>query len=259
MSTAIPIDELKEFLEIKVEKFNRPEFIADDPVLIPHLFSKKEDIEIAGFLVATISWGKRISIIKNGKELVRRMDFAPSEFIGNASAEDFKSFEKFVHRTFNGSDCVYFLKSLQNIYNNYRGLENVFTGAFKKGRIIKDAISGFREIFFELQPAGHALKHVADPLKNASAKRLNMFLRWMVRHDGRGFDFGLWQGINQSELCLPLDVHTGNISRKLGLLNRNTNDWRAVEEVTANLKEFDPQDPVKYDFALFGLGIYEKF
>lgn len=251
--------ELKVFLEEKHDQYNRPEFILDDPISIPHLFSKKEDIEIAGLLTATIAWGNRISIIKNAKEMLRRTDFAPFDFVKNSSKTDREVFANFVHRTFNGSDCIYFLKALQNIYNNYGGLESVFQAGFEKEQSIMTAITHFRKIFFSQDHPEHVRKHVADPDKNAASKRLNMFLRWMIRHDNRGVDFGLWRGIPSSVLLCPLDVHTGNVGRKLGLLSRKANDWKSVEELTESLRCFDQNDPAKYDFALFGLGIFEKF
>ncbi|MEZ5147511.1 MAG: TIGR02757 family protein [Bacteroidales bacterium] len=250
---------LKVFLDEKHDQYNRPEFITDDPISVPHLFTQKEDIEIAGLLTATIAWGNRRSIINNAKALLRRTDFAPFDFVKNSSEADLEVFANFVHRTFNGSDCIYFWKALQNIYNNHGGLESVFHKGFEKELSIKSAISHFRNIFFSMDHPEHVRKHVADPEKNASAKRLNMFLRWMARGDDRSVDFGLWKKIPASALMCPLDVHTGNVGRKLGLLSRKANDWKSVEELTEGLRNFDPNDPVKYDFALFGLGIYEKF
>ncbi|MCB2220003.1 MAG: TIGR02757 family protein [Bacteroidetes bacterium] len=250
---------LKAFLEEKHDQYNRPEFIVDDPISIPHLFSQKEDIEIAGFLTATIAWGNRRSIINNAKELLRKTDFAPFDFVKNGSDADFGKFSDFVHRTFNGNDCIYFWTALQHIYRHHGGLEKAFQTGYEKDYTIKSAIRHFRAIFFSIKHPLHVRKHVADPDKNASAKRLNMFLRWMIRKDKRGVDFGLWNQIPVSALMCPLDVHTGNVSRKLGLLNRNANDWKSVEELTNVLAGFDSKDPVKFDFALFGLGIYEKF
>jgi uncharacterized protein (TIGR02757 family) len=250
---------LKAFLEEKYDQYNRPEFIADDPISIPHLFSNKEDIEIAGLLTATIAWGNRRSIINSAKELLRKTDFAPFDFVKSGSDADLEIFSDFVYRTFNGSDCIYFLKALQYIYRYHGGLEKVFQTGYEKDHTIKSAINHFRAIFFSIEHPMHVRKHVADPDKNASAKRLNMYLRWMVRKDTRGVDFGLWDQIPASALMCPLDVHTGNVSRKLGLLNRHANDWKSVEELTKVLAGFDSKDPVKFDFALFGLGIYEKF
>lgn len=247
--------ELKEFLDLKYDEYNVPGFIANDPISIPHWFDKKEDIEIAGFLAATIAWGNRKSIINNAEKLMKAMGYFPHEFILNASEKDFSAFETFVHRTFNGSDAIYFLKALQNIYLNCGGLEQVFTKGFQNEETLQSSLNHFRTIFFELPHQSRTEKHVANVLKKSTGKRLCMYLRWMVRNDGRGVDFGIWRNIPSSALMLPLDVHTGNISRKLGLLSRTQNDWQAVEEVTQNLREFDPVDPVKYDFALFGLGV----
>jgi uncharacterized protein (TIGR02757 family) len=252
-------DELKALLEEMHDHYNRREFIENDPISVPHLFSQKEDIEIVGFLTASISWGTRKSIIANARELMRRMDFAPFGFVKGFSNHELEIFGQFVHRTFNGSDCVYFLKSIRNIYSAHGGFENVFTQPVINGLSLKESIIYFRKIFFELPYPEHALKHIANPEKNASCKRINMFLRWMVRHDNRGVDFGLWKQIKPRMLYCPLDVHTGNVARKLGLLRRKANDWKSVEELTGRLKLFDPNDPVKYDFALFGTGIYETF
>jgi uncharacterized protein (TIGR02757 family) len=251
--------ELKDFLDIKVDQYNRPEFITHDPISIPHQFSLKEDIEIAGFLVATISWGNRVSINHNGNRLMQLLERAPFEFIRESGREDMKRFHQFTHRTFNGSDCSYFIYALKNIYLKHGGLEQLFTNIVNQGYSIKETIVQFRNIFFELPHHTRTEKHLANPAKNASAKRINMFLRWMVRKDNKGVDFGIWKTISPSMLFCPLDIHTGNISRKLGLLERNSNDWKSVEELTFKLRTFDPDDPAKYDFALFGLGIYENF
>ncbi|MBL7917111.1 MAG: TIGR02757 family protein, partial [Bacteroidia bacterium] len=246
--------EIKALLDEKVIKYNSPEFIENDPILIPHQFKLKEDIEIAGFLAATIAWGNRKSIINNAQKLMRLMDDAPFDFISNYSKNDLKHFEKFVHRTFNGTDCIFFIGSLRNIYKNHKGLEHVFaSGLNKKDANVKNAIINFRDVFLQTKHLSRSEKHLSNPLKNSSAKRLCMYLRWMVRKDGRGVDFGIWNSIKPSQLCLPLDVHTGNVSRALKLLSRKQNDWTAVEEITEVLKKFDSKDPIKYDFALFGL------
>ncbi len=249
---------LKEFLDIKSEFYNRPEFIASDPLSIPHQFSLKEDIEIAAFLTAIISWGQRVTIIRNARQLVELMEGNPFDFLMNSNEKDLKRFLSFNHRTFNGTDCLYFISSLQNIYINHGGLEQAFSenGNIKDPRIM---ISNFRKLFFELSYPARTSKHIADPSRGSSAKRINMFLRWMVRNDGRGVDFGIWKSISPSTLYCPLDVHSGRVARKLGLLNRKQDDWKAVQELTSALLEFDPEDPVKYDFALFGLGVFEKF
>jgi uncharacterized protein (TIGR02757 family) len=250
--------EIKEFLDEKVEKFNNPAFVQSDPVQIPKQFTQKENIEIAAFLTATISWGNRPSIIKNALRLMEMMNNRPYEFITDAPPSELAVFNLFVHRTFNGNDCIYFVQSLKNIYINHGGLQNVFETGFRTEDSIMSALNHFYSVFFEI-PGERTRKHLANVAQGASAKRLNMFLRWMVRNDSRGVDFGLWSNIPPSGLMLPLDLHTGNVARKLGILKRRQNDWKAVEEVTGELRKFDPEDPVKYDFALFGLGIFEKF
>ncbi len=253
-------EQLRDFLDEKYALYNRPDFIASDPVSIPHLFTQKEDIEIAGFLAATIAWGNRKSIITNANRLMLMMDNAPHDFVINAKAADLKPFNQFVHRTFNGVDTVFFLQSLKNIYQKHGGLEQVFTKGIKQDDIdVANAIGHFREVFFSIKHPERTGKHVSNPIAGSSAKRLCMYLRWMVRKDEYGVDFGLWKDISPALLSMPLDVHTGNISRKLGLLQRSQNDWKAVTELTNNLKALDPTDPVKYDFALFGLGVFEKF
>lgn len=260
MKKKADIELLKEFLDEKYHLYNNKSFIATDPIQIPHRFSKKEDIEIAGFLAATIAWGQRKSIINNSNKLMLWMDGAPHDFILNHSAKELAPFKKFVHRTFNGVDCVFFIKSLQNIYLKHGGLEGAFEKGIKaKNENIKNSIAGFRKIFLELKHDARSDKHISNPEAKSSAKRLCMYLRWMVRNDKSGVDFGIWKKIKPSQLCLPLDVHTGNVSRKLGLLKRTQNDWQAVEEITDILKSFDKSDPIKYDFALFGLGAFEKF
>ncbi len=252
--------DIKSFLDEKLLLFNNRSFIETDPIQIPHLFTKKEDIEIAAFLAATIAWGQRKTIINNAQKLMLWMDNAPHDFILNHSAKELAPFKKFVHRTFNGVDCVFFIKSLQNIYLKHGGLESAFAKSLKKNdENIKNSIVGFRKIFLDLKHDARSDKHISNPESKSSAKRLCMYLRWMVRNDKKGVDFGIWNKINASQLCLPLDVHTGNVSRKLGLLKRTQDDWQAVEEITAVLKQFDSNDPVKYDFALFGLGAFEGF
>ncbi len=251
---------LKEFLEEKYHLYNQKKFIESDPISIPHLFSKKQDIEIAGFLAATIAWGNRKSIIANANKLMQWMDFAPHDFILNAKPTNLKPFEKFVHRTFNGSDCIFFLQSLQKIYKNNTSMETLFHKGIQQGdQTIKNGILSFRKEFLKPTHLTRVGKHISNPAKKSSSKRLCMFLRWMVRDNKSGVDFGVWKNIKPSQLCLPLDVHTGNVSRALGLLTRTQSDWQAVEEITNVLKKFDAKDPVKYDFALFGLGIFEKF
>lgn len=254
----IPKSELKEFLEEKVIQYNHPHFIESDPIQIPHQFTLKEDIEISGFLSATIAWGNRKSIINNAKKMMLLMDNSPYDFIINHTDNDLAKLQPFVHRTFNGYDFIQFIKSLQHIYKIHDGLESVFTKHAVENSL-QPAISQFKEIFFEVEHIERTKKHISDPLKGSSAKRINMFLRWMVRRDNAGVDFGLWKNISPSLLSCPLDVHTGNIARKLGLLTRTQNDAKALSELDQNLRKMDIEDPVKYDFALFGLGVFEKF
>ena len=246
-------------LDRKVLAFNQKPFIEKDPIQIPSLFVTKENIEIAGFLAATLAWGQRPTIIRNALRLVNLMNNNPIEYLLHTPEAEWEVFLSFKHRTFNGIDCIYFLKALKNIYQNHGGLEQVFTWGYQNENSIFSALVYFRKVFFELEHEHRTEKHVSDVEKGAAAKRLNMYLRWMVRSDNAGVDFGLWKQIPSSALMLPLDVHTGNVARKLGLLTRTQNDWRAVEEITARLREFDPEDPVKYDFALFGLGVFEGF
>jgi uncharacterized protein (TIGR02757 family) len=250
--------ELKDFLDEKVDQFNQPQFIENDPVLVPHQFEEKEDIEIAGFLTASIAWGQRKTIIKNAVLLMKLMDNDPYRFIMSANKKDISVFHRFVHRTFNGEDCMFFIRSLINIYRNKGGIHNIFHEAIQNGGNIKDGLIAFRKTFFEIDHPKRTRKHISDIQKKSAAKRLNMYLRWMIRNDGK-VDFGIWKDIAPSKLYIPLDVHTGNISRKLGLLDRNINDWQSVEELTEKLKQICPEDPIKYDYALFGLGAIEKF
>lgn len=245
--------ELYKLLEEKVQKYNSQKFIEDDPISIPHQFEQKEDIEISGFLIAIIAWGQRKTILNNGEKLLQIMEYSPFDFIVNHTDNDLKTAKKFVHRTFNGIDLCYFLGQLQRIYKVEGGLETAFCNS--KSITVKDKIAQFKAQFFQAPYERRTTKHLADPNKGSTSKRLNMYLRWMIRKDNAGVDFGIWKGIKPKDLMLPLDVHTGNVSRQLGLLTRKQNDWRAVEEVTENLRQFDPNDPVKYDFALFGMGV----
>ncbi len=249
---------LKEFLDEKSDQYNRLEFIQSDPILVPHSFTNPEDIEISGFLTSTIAWGRRKTIIKNAFQLMNLMGNKPHDFILEASYHDLNALKHFCHRTFNGIDTVYFIKSLKNIYTKYGGLKRMFENNFARFGNLKEVLIAFRHFFFELPFSERTKKHIANIQKGASAKRLNMFLRWMVRKDNRGVDFGLWDMIPPSALYIPLDVHTGNVSRKLKLLSRKQNDWQSVEELTKKLREFNPCDPVKYDYALFGLGIFDE-
>ena len=254
--------ELKEFLDSKVELYNTTKFIESDPIQIPHqlrdLGASKEDLEIIGFLVATIAWGNRKSIISNGKRLVNIMGNSPFDFITNFTKKDAKYLSGFVHRTFNENDLSYFIEALQNIYLNHHGMEFLFANNIKN-HSLQYAIHQFKKAFFSLPHLQRTEKHVSDPLKNSAAKRINMFLRWMVRNDQKGVDFGLWKSVSPSLLSCPLDVHTGNVSRKLGLITRKQNDAKALVELDKSLRKMDPNDPVKYDFALFGLGAFESF
>ncbi len=252
------LSDIKEFLDEKVEKYNRPEFIENDPISIPHMFSNKEDIEIAGFLTATIAWGRRDLILKSARQLMDLLEHAPYEFITTASNSDWNRFEKYYYRTFSAIDCIYFLKAIKAIYLKHGGLEKVFLSVYTQGNI-KTALEYFRTLFLKFDAPIRTGKHVANTAKGSSAKRLNMFLRWMVRNDGRGVDFGIWKDISSADLLLPLDVHTGNVSRQLGILTRKQNDLKAVDEVMQSLRGFDANDPVKYDFALFSLGVNEVF
>ncbi len=244
--------DIKDFLEEAYLKYNNKSFIENDPICIPHLFTKKEDVEIAGFLAATLAWGNRKSIINNATKLMQWMDYQPHDFILNHSKKDLKLFSTFVHRTFNGTDCLFFLASLKNIYKNHNGLESSFKG---NSDDVKEHIIHFRKLFLQSPHLARSEKHVSNPEQKSSSKRLCMFLRWMVRKDKMGVDFGIWKNIKPHQLCLPLDVHTGNVSRTLGLLHRTQNDWQAVSEITQTLKQFDASDPIKYDFSLFGIGV----
>ena len=264
------LQDIKSFLDSRVIQYNNIEFIHSDPIQVPHRFSKKEDIEIAGFLTATISWGQRKSIINNANRLMDLMDNSPYEFLMDTSFysdnttkgktvtnPDFNRIANFVHRTFNSDDCLYFFESLRNIYLHYQGLEDVFNTGYGLEGTIYGALKYFRTVFLSIPHANRIRKHISDVTSNSSAKRLNMFLRWMVRQDVNEVDFGIWNKIPSSGLMLPLDVHSGNVARGLGLLRRKQNDWKAVEEITSLLLTFDPSDPIKYDFALFGIGAFE--
>lgn len=240
-----------EFLEEKYHLYHQNDFIPDDPISIPHQFSKKEDIEIAAFLSAIIAWGQRKTILNNANKMMAFMDYSPHDFILNHTEKDYKQLEGFVHRTFNSTDLMVFFSNLQSIYLNHGGLE----ACFQSEKEISKQLSDFKALFFSKYDIKRTHKHLADPLKGSSAKRLNMFLRWMVRNDSKEIDFGIWKSLNPSDLMLPLDIHTATVGRKLGLLKRKQNDWKAVEEITAALRDYDKSDPVKYDFALFGMGV----
>ena len=250
--------ELKDFLDAKVVQYNTPDFIGSDPLQIPHRYSLKEDIEISGFLTATIAWGNRKSIINNANRLMRMMDDAPYEFVMQHQPNDLEVLKPFVHRTFNGLDCIQFIESLKHIYTNHNGLEGVFN-THAETDSLQGAIHQLKQHFFEIDHLARTQKHISDPLKKSAAKRINMFLRWMVRPNDTKVDFGLWTQLSPSQLSCPLDVHSGNVARKLGLIQRSQNDWKAVKEMDETLRILDANDPAKYDFALFGLGVFEKF
>lgn len=249
---------LKEFLDEKVVQYNNPQFIESDPIQIPHRFSRKEDIEISGFLVATIAWGQRKTIINNGLKLMDLMGDSPYDFVMQFSEKDEERLSGFVHRTFNSIDLTYFMYALQHIYQNHSGMEIIFS-TYAKNDSLQLAIHHFKKVFFELPHPKRTQKHVSDPFKNSAAKRINMFLRWMVRNDQAGVDFGIWNSLAPSQLSCPLDVHSGNVARKLKLLKRKQNDGKALSELDTALRSLDNVDPVKYDFALFGLGVFEGF
>lgn len=250
---------LKEILEDRYFKYNVPAYIDDDPIQIPHLFSKKEDIEVASFLTASIAWGVRKTIIKNARQLMKFMDDQPYRFVMEADAADLLLLDKFVHRTFQGVDCRYFVEALRNIYLHHRGLEHVFSEGFKQQHNIYGALSHFRCVFFELPHPLRTEKHVSSVEGNSAAKRLNMMLRWLVRKDDVGVDLGIWEHIPMSALMIPLDVHVGKVARSLGLLERKQDDWKSVEELMCNLRQFDPHDPAKYDYSLFGMGLNKDY
>lgn len=255
------LNDIQEFLENAYDQYNRPEFIEADPISLPHLFSKKQDIEIIGFWVAMLAWGQRKTIINKGKLLIDLMGGSPHDFIVNHSEEERKPFLDFKHRTFQATDTLYFLEFLQNFYKKNDSLEKAFAEKMSSKDITtENGLIGFHEQFFSLPDAPHRTrKHIATPARKSSCKRLNMFLRWMVRKDDRGVDFGIWSEIKPSQLLIPLDVHVDRVARKLGLLTRKQTDWKSVLELTAELRKFDPNDPVKYDFSLFGAGVLDKY
>ena len=246
----------KDFLDEKVELYNNPNFITSDPVQIPHLYTLKEDIEISGFLAATIAWGNRKMIINNAHKMMQLLGNSPYDFVMSHTDEQLENLSQFVHRTFNGTDFIGFIKGLRHIYQNHNGLEAVFS---KENITMQHTISEFKQLFFEAHHLNRTEKHISDPLNGSAAKRINMYLRWMVRKDTKGVDLGIWKSISPAALSCPLDVHSGNVARKLGLLHRTQNDAKAVVELDTQLRILDAKDPVKYDFALFGLGVFEGF
>ncbi len=253
--------DLKAFLDQKVQEFNTPGFIADDPICIPHRFTKPQDIEIAGFFAAILAWGQRKTIINKCTALLEMMDNAPHEFITSHQDDDLRPFLDFKHRTFNATDTLYFIAFLKHHYSRHHSLEAAFLNAPASGSFdMKAALTHFREYFFSLPDApDRTRKHISTPANKSACKRINMYLRWMVRQDNSGVDFGLWKNIPPAALICPCDVHVDRIARKLGLIQRKQTDWQTAEELTENLRSFDPLDPVKYDFALFGLGVIEQF
>jgi uncharacterized protein (TIGR02757 family) len=252
---------LVHFLNRKVDEYNSVEFITTDPISIPHSFSKKQDIEIAAFFASIFAWGNRTIIINKCKELLRRMDNAPYDFILHHKAADLQKLLQFKHRTFNDTDLLYFINFFKHHYLKNSSLENAFSKQLKQeDATVEQGLNGFYNYFFSFPGVPERTKkHIAAPSKNSSCKRLNMFLRWMVRNDEKGVDFGIWENISASQLVCPIDVHVARVARRFKLLERKQTDWRAAIELTENLKKFDAADPVKYDFALFGLGVVEKY
>lgn len=252
------IASLKDFFDSKVAQYNQPSFIQDDPICVPHAFSKKQDIEIAGFFAAVFAWGNRTTIIQKSFELMKLMDNSPHEFCLHHQDQDLKRLVHFKHRTFNTTDLLYFISFLQQHYKKQDSLEDALV--IPKEKEIEIRLIRFHEYFFSLEDApARTRKHIATPYKGSSCKRLNMFLRWMVRKDKAGVDFGIWQKIKPSELICPIDLHVARVAKRFQLLDRKQTDWQAAVELTNYLKTLDPKDPVKYDFALFGLGVMEKY
>jgi uncharacterized protein (TIGR02757 family) len=254
MAQRTKIGDMKAFLDEKADLFNTPDFIPNDPVSIPHLFSKKQDIEIAGLFAAVLAWGQRITIIRKCKELMKWMDHDPHNFILSHRETDLKPFADFRHRTFNGTDALYFISALKSIYDRYPSLEDGFM-VRNPGDNMESALIHFHNLFFSQEHPKRTRKHLPTPERKSTCKRLNMYLRWMVRDDNRGVDFGLWKRIPPARLVCPCDVHVDRVARRLKLIKRKQTDWQTALELTDALRKFDPKDPVKYDFALFGLGI----
>jgi uncharacterized protein (TIGR02757 family) len=252
--------QIKKILNANYEKFNRPNFIQDDPISIPHAYSKKEDIEIIGFLIAIIAWGQRKSILKSGEKLREIFDDSPHEFILGHTDSDLKSCETFVHRTFNSTDLLSIIGFLKELYSNHSGLEYAFSKhILKKDTTVENGLNGFRTLYENSESyIKRTAKHIAYPAAGSACKRLNMYLRWMVRNDDKGVDFGIWKSISPSQLICPLDVHVLQQAAGLHLIDKEKSDWKTALQLTAELRKFDKTDPVKYDFALFGLGIEKK-
>jgi uncharacterized protein (TIGR02757 family) len=252
------LKDLKDFLDEKVAQYNNLTFIELDPIQIPHSYTRKEDIEISGFLSSIISWGNRTSIVKNAKRMLAYMGDSPYDFIINHREQHLKQIDGFVHRTFNSVDLLTFIEGLKHLYKHKNGLEGIFV-KYQTSDSLQPAIHELKKEFFSIPHLERTRKHLPDPMTGSAAKKINMYLRWMIRNDNRGVDFGLWKSISPSILSCPLDVHSGNVARKLGLMTRKVNDAKAVTELDTNLREMDSEDPVKYDFALFGLGVFEGF
>lgn len=291
-------EELKSLLDEQVDKYNRPDFIPEDPVCIPHEYALKQDIEIAGFFAAILAWGQRKTIINKCHDLFDRMDREPYAFIRGHEESDLKRLLGFKHRTFNDTDLLYFVAFLRHHYLQFESLEDAFLIGWRKQEFRSDYVGGsprdaagdpvsfraqaadtcllpqlhaegaepsfdiqtalinFRKYFFSLPDYPvRTHKHISSPAQKSTCKRLNMYLRWMVRQDQRGVDFGLWRRLSPAQLICPFDVHVDRVARQLGLVQRKQRDWQTAEEVTDRLREFDPKDPVKYDFALFGMGV----
>ena len=249
--------DLQEFLNSKVDFYNQPSFIKDDPISVPHLFTKKQDIEIAGFFAAIFSWGNRTTIISKAKELMQLMDMAPYEFCLNHDSNGLKRLMGFKHRTFNDTDLFYCVEFFKHHYKRYKSLENAFT---RHGNTVEEMLTDFHHYFFSLDDFPvRTKKHIATPERKSSCKRLNMFLRWMVRQYGKGVDFGLWKKISPSQLVCPIDLHVARVACRFNLIKRKQTDWQTALELTEYLRTLDKNDPVKYDFALFGLGVMGKY
>jgi uncharacterized protein (TIGR02757 family) len=246
---------IRSLLDSYHDQFNCRSFIEDDPIQIPHRFSRREDIEIAAFLASSLAWGNRKSIIRSAGKIITLMDDSPYDFVMNAKPKDLKRFASVVHRTFNGDDCIFFINALMNIYRHSGGMKQIAEKAFLETGSVRETLGIFRDEFLRTDHFPRSEKHLSDVRRGSACKRLNIFFMWMVRHDSCGVHFGLWNGIPPSALYIPLDVHCGNVARSLGILKRKQNDWKAVEELTGVLRSFDPVDPVRYDFALFGMGV----
>jgi len=252
------LKELRDFLNEKAALYNTPAFIEEDPIGLPHRYSRKEDIEIAGFFAASLAWGSRPLILRAAGKLLHLMGESPYDFVMEAGPSSFRKFQSWVYRTFQPEDVRFFVLALRHVYQSCGTMENAFLHGTEKGNL-SEGIHHFRSVCMQVAHPQRSEKHIADPLSGSAAKRIHLFLRWMVRNDKRGVDFGLWKQISPSILSCPLDVHSGRVARSLGLLSRKQNDAKAVAELDAALRKLDPLDPVKYDFALFGLGVYEEF